>query len=262
MCAVADSEPFSLGPTADSGRGVLLVHGFTGSPFEMRFLGEDLARRGFTVEGVRLAGHGGSTRDLARATWRDWYRTADDALDRLRARVGGTRVAVAGLSMGGLLTLELARRRPDDLVAISVMSAPLWLPPHAVAFAGRMTSLPLLRSMALPKLAGSDIRDPEMKRRNNIAQGRAGMPGRALQSLVELGVYLRDKLGEVRTPTLLIHSERDHTVPFACMDAIAHRLGTRDYAKLVLHDSFHVVTLDIERERVFSAVADWFNRWF
>jgi carboxylesterase len=164
--------------------------------------------------------------------------------------------------MGGLLTLELARRRPDELVAIAVMAAPLWLPPAAVEFARRMTSVPLLRGFVLPKLAGSDIRDPEMKRRNGIAQGRAGMPVRALQSLVELGEHLRDKLGEVRTPTLLAHSERDHTVPFACMDAIAHRLGTSDYAKLVLHDSFHVVTLDIERERVFSATAAWLDRWF
>jgi carboxylesterase len=259
---VADSEPFAFTPTAGNGRGVLLVHGFTGSPFEMRLLGEDLAHRGYTVEGVRLAGHGGTTGDLARSSWRDWYASADAALTRLRERVGGARVAVAGLSMGGLLTLELARRRPEELVAIGVMSAPLWLPPHAEQFARRMTSVPLLRSFALPKLAGSDIRDPEMKRRNGIAQGRAAMPVRALLSLVELGAYLRDKLGDVRTPTLLVHSERDHTVPFACMDAIAHRLGTCDYAKLTLHDSFHVVTLDVERERVFAAVADWFHRWF
>jgi carboxylesterase len=87
------------------------------------------------------------------------------------------------------------------------------------------------------------------------------MPVRALLSLVELGEHLRDKLADVRAPTLLIHSERDHTVPFACMDGIAHRLVNAPYAKLVLHESYHVVTLDIERERVFSAVADWFNRY-
>src|SRR6478752_1325815 len=101
-----DSEPFSLG---SGDLGVLVVHGFTGSPFEMRLLGEDLAARGFAVEGVRLAGHAATTRDLAASTWHDWYRSADEALNRLRARVGKKRVAVAGLSMGGLLTLELAR---------------------------------------------------------------------------------------------------------------------------------------------------------
>ena len=253
-----DSEPFSFG---GGDRGVLLLHGFTGSPFEMRLMGEALARRGFAVEGPRLAGHGGTTRDLARTTWHDWYRSACEGLDRLRARVGRKPVAVVGLSMGGLLTLELARQRGGDLATIGVLSAPLWLPPQAERFAHVTARLPLVRAAALPKLAGSDIRDPEMKRRNNRAQGKAMMPLPALASLVELGAYLRDKLGDVTVPTLLAHSERDHTVPFACMDAIAHRLGTREYGKLILHESFHVITLDVERDTVFARVADWIGRY-
>lgn len=259
-----DAEPFSLG---GGERGVLLLHGFTGSPFEMRLLGEDLARRGFAVEGPCLAGHGGgesrlgATRALARTTWHDWYRSASEGLDRLRARVGDRPVAVVGLSMGGLLTLELGRRRGAELGAIVVMSAPLWLPPEAERFARVTARLPLVRAVALPKLAGSDIRDAEMKRRNNRAQGKAMMPLPALASLVELGAYLRDKLGDVTVPTLLAHSERDHTVPFACMDAIAHRIGAREYGKLVLHESFHVITLDVERDKVFARVADWIGRY-
>ncbi len=249
-----DSQPFSLG---GGERGVLVVHGFTGSPFEMRLLGEDLAHRGFAVEGVKLAGHADTTRALARSTWHDWYQSASEALDRLRDRVHGRRVAVVGLSMGGLLALELARLRGDALAAICVMSAPLWLPPEAVKFAQVTARLPLVRNLALPKLAGSDIRDPEMKRRNRDAVPRAGMPLPALASLVELGAHLRDKLGDVKTPTLLIHSERDHTVPFECMDAIANRLGTHEYKKIVLHESFHVITLDVERDRVFAEVAAW-----
>ncbi|HEX8952534.1 MAG TPA: alpha/beta fold hydrolase, partial [Polyangia bacterium] len=168
-----DSQPFSFGSGA---RGVLVVHGFTGSPFEMRLLGEDLAGRGFAVDGVKLAGHAGTTSELAQTTWHDWYRSASDAVDRLRARVGGARVAVVGLSMGGLLALELARQRRGDLAAICVMSAPLWLPPQAERFSQVMARLPLVRRLALPKLAGSDIRDAEMKRRNREAVPRAGMP--------------------------------------------------------------------------------------
>lgn len=253
-----EGEPFSLG---EGDRGVLLIHGFTGSPFEMRLLGDDLARRGFAVEGVKLAGHVGRTRDLAATTWHDWYRSAVEGLDRLRNRVGRKPVAVAGLSMGGLLTLEMARQRAADLAAICVMAAPLWLPPQAETFANITSRLPLIRHAALPKIAGSDISDAEMRKRNGRAQGKAAMPLAALSSLVELGAYLRDKLGDVHTPTLLAHSMRDHTVPFACMDAIAHRLGTADYAKLVLHHSFHVITLDRERDKVFAAVADWFGRY-
>jgi carboxylesterase len=255
---VSDSEAFSFGRGP---RGVLLVHGFTGSPFEMRLLGEDLAARGFAVDGVKLAGHAGTTRALAQTTWHDWYRSAAEALDRLRARTKAERVAVAGLSMGGLLALELARHRGRELAALCVLSAPLWLPPQAEKFARFMQRLPLVRRAALPKLAGSDIRDTEMKRRNRDAVPRAGMPLPALASLVDLGAHLRDHLGEVTTPTLLVHSERDHTVPFACMDAIAYRLGTREYRTLTLHESYHVVTLDLERDKVFAAVAEWVGHY-
>src|SRR5262249_12384779 len=171
------------------------------------------------------------------------------------------RVAVCGLSMGGLLALELARHRGDELAALCVMAAPLWLPPEAEIFANVTSRLPLVRRAALPKIAGSDIKDPEMKRRNGRAQGRAFMPVTALASLAELGAYLRDKLGDVKTPTLLMHSEHDHTVPFECMDAIAHRLGTSEYAKVLLHESYHVITLDVERDKVFAAVVDWFGRY-
>ncbi|MGZ3405537.1 MAG: alpha/beta hydrolase [Polyangia bacterium] len=256
--SLTDSEPFSLG---SGERGVLVVHGFTGSPFEMRLLGEDLAARGFAVEGVKLAGHAATTRELAATTWHDWYRSAAEAVDRLRRRVGNKRVAVAGLSMGGLLALELARQRRDDLAAICVMSAPLWLPPQAVKFARVTASLPLIRRIALPKLAGSDIRDRVMKERNRRAVPRAGMPLPALSSLVDLGEHLLDKLGDVKTPTLLIHSEHDHTVPYDCMDAIAHRLGTAEYRMLTLHESYHVITLDLERDKVFAAVAEWVGHY-
>jgi carboxylesterase len=258
---VVDAEPFSLGPQGFGTKGVLVVHGFTGTPFEMRLMGDDLARRGFAVEGVRLAGHGGSARDLAKTTWHDWYASAETALARLKARVGGTPVAVAGLSMGGLVTLELARNHPGDIAAICVMSAPLWLQPQAIQFAKTMMRIPMLRRASLPKLAGSDIRDPELKKLNGEAQGRAGMPLVALASLVEFGEYLRDKLGDVKAPAILMHSELDHTVPFDNLDGIAHRIGSADYSKVVLHDSFHCITLDVERERVFNAAADWFNRY-
>ena len=95
-----------------------------------------------------------------------------------------------------------------------------------------LPGVPLIRRAALPKIAGSDIPDPQMRRRNGRAQGRCRHAAVGAVEPVELGAYLRDKLGDVRTPTLLAHSTHDHTVPFACMDAVAHRLGTSEYAKL------------------------------
>jgi carboxylesterase len=254
----ADAAPFSLG---EGTRGVLAVHGFTGSPFEMRLLGEDLARRGFAVEGPLLAGHAATTREMRRAGWRDWMRTANDALDRLRSRVGNRRVAVVGLSMGALVTLELARKRPDEIAAIACLAPAFWLRPEAEAFSRAMARLPLVRGLALPKLAGSDIKDPEMRRRNGIAQGKAGMPLPSLASLIELQHYLRDKLGDVRAPTLLMHSENDHTVPIACMDAVAHRLVNAPVRTVRLMEPYHVITLDVGKELVFAAVAEHFDKY-
>ena len=247
------ATPFWLGPERGE-RGVLLVHGFTGTPFEMRFLGEALAARGLTVLGPALQGHCGSTEDLARTRWPDWYDTVERGLDALKARCD--RVAVCGLSLGGLLTLELARRRAGDVRAIAVLASALWLPRGAERFDAIMQRLPPFRELALPKLAGSDIADREMRAANRIAQGKAGMPLPALHSLVEFGHYLRDKLGDVRAPALVMHARQDHTVPFACQAYIARALGSREVTELVLERSFHVITLDLEREQVENAVAD------
>jgi carboxylesterase len=258
--AARDAAPFALGPSSTE-RGALLVHGFTGSPFEMRLLGEHLAARGFAVEGPLLPGHRASTAALAATGWRDWIGEVERAFDRLRARVskpGG--VAVCGLSLGGLLTLELTRRRADQIHAVALLSTALELPRVAHLADSVLERVPasILRRAALPKLAGSDIRDPEMKRRNTRAQGRAGMPLSSLHSLIELGKQLRPRLGDVRAPALVAHGRHDHTVPFACMRALVDGLGTprADLRELVLERSFHVITLDVEREIVFNAVTE------
>ena len=240
---------------------MLLVHGFTGTPFEMRPLGEALAALGLSVEAPLLAGHGqpgliAGTRALAATGWPDWLASVERAFDRLRARV--TRVTVCGLSLGGLLTLELARRRQGQLAAVASLSAPLWLTPAAERGLQLARRFPLMQLLAMPKLAGSDVRDPEMRRLNNLAQGRAAMPFRAVVSLSDLQARVRAGLGEVNAPALLMHSEQDHTAPFACMAELARLLGTpaQQRTEIVLTQSFHVITLDVERQRVFDAVAE------
>jgi carboxylesterase len=253
MQAPVDAAPFQLGPsTAEAG--VLLVHGFTGTPFEMRLLGQDLAQKGYAVHGVRLAGHGAGTRDLAATRWPDWLASVERAFETLSGRAN--HVGVCGLSLGGLLTLELARRRPEQVAAVAVLATALWLPPAALRFDRLIQRVPGVRNLALPKVAGSDIADREMRVRNQIAQGRAGMPLSALHSLVEFGAYLKPRLGQITAPALVGHSRLDHTIPFACMDHIVRSLGSKQIAQLVLERSFHVVTLDLEREQVFRAVGD------
>src|SRR5579859_1374609 len=121
---VAGAEPFfyAAGPT-----GCLLLHGLSSSPFTMRELGRQLADRGFTVAAPLLAGHGTSPEDLRTKTWADWVISAEQGLAQLRAH-GCRRIYLAGLSLGGALSLYLAGRDPEAYAGLVVMSAPVWLP--------------------------------------------------------------------------------------------------------------------------------------
>src|SRR5881409_299059 len=102
--------------------GCLLVHGFTATPEEMRPLGEALAARGFPVRAVCLAGHGTDLAGLARTGWADWFASVTDGLARLQAEV--PRVAVTGMSLGGLLALHLAATRPATVEGLVLCGTP------------------------------------------------------------------------------------------------------------------------------------------
>jgi carboxylesterase len=238
---------------AKTGIGVLVVHGFSGTPFEMRPLGEALAAEGHTVYGPRLAGHCADSDSLARATWHDWLASVVEAFDLLRGRAD--RVYVAGLSLGGLLTLELARRRGAELFGISVLAAPIWLTRGAEIAIKLTRRLHLNPRLTLPKLAGSDVADPVMRRRNNLAQGTVGLPLPAVLSLRDFIDHVRGGLAEVRVPTLLVHAPQDHTAPYACMETLRRELGSVTIETMDAPRSYHVLPIDLDRDAIAAAVA-------
>lgn len=153
---MAASDPFDL--VGDREVGVVCVHGFTGSTYEMRYLGEQLACDGATVHGVSPSrpGHGTSVEDLARADWRDWTCALDRAARAMQRRC--RRVAVVGPSLGGLRARERAARRPE-LARVASLAAPRWLDGIA-GRAARWLAGPLGRVVPrIPELGGSDVRD-------------------------------------------------------------------------------------------------------
>jgi carboxylesterase len=245
-------EPFHLD---GDDRGVLLLHGFAGSPFAMRPLGEKLHARGFTVTGPLLPGHGRTAEALGDTVWRDWLAAAEAALQALRARCRA--VAVAGLSMGGVLTLRLAQEYPD-LNAISVMAAPLWLPLYVRATVRALTAVGTLSGTlpVVPNLGGSDIRDPDAKR---AYPSPSGFPVHALASMLELMRQVRRDLALIRVPTLVVHSDHDHTAPPPSAREIFGRISSTDKKLVRLTRSFHIVTLDVERDEVADTVGDFFQ---
>jgi carboxylesterase len=227
-------EPWSS-PTGGP-HGVLVLHGFTGSPVSMRPLAEAFAAAGFAVEMPRLPGHGTDPADLALTTWDDWVAEGERSLAALQARTPDGKVVVAGLSMGGAVTLALGERHPE-LAGIVPINAPCEGPP------GMAEGLQALMADGLEIIdsIGGDIADPAADECSYAAT-----PLRPLVSLLEAGEEIRAHLGDIRCPTLVINSVQDHVVPPSDSDLIAERVGG-PVERLILEKSFHVATLDYDK---------------
>jgi carboxylesterase len=240
-------------------RAALCLHGFTGTPFEVRPLAEALAAQGFTALAPVLAGHGRTVEELAATTHRDWLASAETALAELLAETGGAPVAVAGFSLGGLLALRLARLHPQKIAALAIMAAPLRLGPLQAMGARAVARLPrLLRRgflHALPKTGGYDVVDKDMGARN---PSLPAMPVAGVLSLLELGAIVREDLPHITAPVLVAHGARDRTVPFEDSLELAGTIGSAVIERLWLERSGHLLAIDVERRTLVDAVGRFF----
>jgi len=227
--------------------GCLLVHGFTGTPQNVRPLADYLARRGLAVSAPRLPGHGTTVADLDRTGPEDWLGAAERALDELRARC--STVFVAGISMGGTLTLELARRHPD-LAGVVVMAAPVQA----------MEALePLVNDPDRPVMVPAPWATVGVLTEDVGVGGIAylEMPLGALERGMGLMSQVRQGLSDVSVPTLLVYGDADQVVDKANGPFVLENIGSTDKRLLALPDSSHEVTLDVDRERVMVEVYDF-----
>lgn len=247
---MALGDPFDL--VGDRAIGVLCIHGFTGTPYEMRYLGESLARAGYTVRGMRLPGHGTRWEDLDATRWSDWADATLDEYDTLRLRC--PRVAVVGQSLGGLLALHLATQR-TDVAAVATLAAPLWLEGLAARVAQWAADGMLRRFRAIPKFYGSDVRDKRTRAEN---PAYAAIPTRALAELAAFMRVVDGSLEQVTQPVLVLHGAHDHTAPVGCAQKIAQR--TRAVRTRILPRSYHLLAADVERDVVAAEIADFLRR--
>jgi carboxylesterase len=237
----------------DDDTGIVLVHGFTGSPFEVRYLGEQLARAGFSVRAPLLPGHGTSLEDLDATTWQDWTEAVERAVDAMRVRY--QRVAVVGQSLGGLLALHAAAHR-RDIACVASLAAPLWLEGLSARVA-RWTTQGALRGVrAIRKFGGSDVRDKRAKRDNPCYPA---IPTKALGQLLEFFAVAKAALPRVTQPVLVLHAIQDHTAPVACAQTIAE--ATRAVRVRLLPQSFHLIAVDVERDIVAAEVTQFIRRY-
>jgi carboxylesterase len=228
--------------------GALLCHGFTGSPHSMRPWAEFLAAAGLTVALPRLPGHGTDWRDMNMTTWDDWYTAVDREFGELRERC--EQVFVMGLSMGGALSLRVAQRHGNAVAGVVVVN------PSVLSLDPRIKLLPILHRF-VPSLAaiGDDIRKPGV---SEMAYPRT--PLRALESLRRAWPVVARDLPRVTQPLLLLRSYTDHVVEPESSRQILARVSSRDVTEIVLHDSYHVATLDHDAPRIFAASLEFVNR--
>jgi carboxylesterase len=237
------------------GPGVLCLHGFTGTPYEIAPLARALAAAGFAVSAPLLAGHGQDAAALAATSWQDWLASAEAAFDHLRAATGDGRLAVAGLSMGGLLALRLAASRPTAVAALVLMSVPLRLPAWQSGVLRGFAHLPAFlrrrRLASIAKRGGSDVTDEHVRDEN---PGLNELPLAGLADLVALADLVRRDLRTITTPALVAHGERDRTVPQSASFELAGSLASPTVERLWLPRSGHLLPADVERSQLCEAV--------
>jgi len=257
--APADSAPTAEGFALAGSRplGCLLIHGFTATPDEMRPLGEALAARGFPVRAVRLAGHGTEVADLAGTRWTDWFASVAEGADRLHRDVPA--LAVAGMSLGALLGLHLAAARPTEVAALVLCGTPLRLSGAGLRWLPLLARIPWIarRWAIIPKPGGPDIADPAVRA---ASRSYRAMPLSAVLELLRFQAVVRGEIGRVTQPALLLHGRHDHSVPLANLELARRSLGSRLIESHVLERSWHVVTLDYDRDEVARLAADFLTR--
>jgi carboxylesterase len=238
-------EAFRLG---DGELGVLLVHGFSSTPFEMRGLGEHLASRGFRVHGALLAGHGTTPEDQESTSAEDWIGSAQTQLEELQRETRA--VFCAGQSMGGSITLILAARNPE-IRAIATLAALLRL--------ARRDELIVrlgahIRHWHNPNFDDVDLFEPAQARLLRSYRRRSL---KAHLQLVEIGRLAERAASHITAPSLVLQGLRDRSVPPSNAGAIARLIGGSATLRY-LPRSGHALTVDVDRDEVYADVAAHF----
>ncbi len=241
-----------------SGLSALLIHGLTGTPYEMRYLGERLAADGIRVRGVRLAGHATAPEDLGGVTYDNWYESVVRGFEELRAY--GDPNVVIGLSCGAVLAARLAEDQPEAVSGL-VMLAPAFFLPWQQALTLRAVSMlgALTNILYLQNKGTSDIHDQGA---SLIHPTCKLMPLSAPIELLKLSAVVRARLDRIKQPTLVMHSIGDHICPASKnVNYVMGRIGSIQKRAIMLDQGYHVITVDSDKERVASEVLDFANQF-
>jgi carboxylesterase len=233
-----------------NGDAVLVIHGFTGWPGELAFLGDRLAERGLAVSIPRLPGHGTNGRDFMQTGWRDWLRASVDAYLELAA--SRPRVHVVGFSMGGLLAIILAARFPVGRLCLVAPGVRISNPLLALAPMLALFARHVRWHDAVPR----GMVDPEDEKvlAREYWSWRFGSQS---ASFLRLHRMANRMLGRVTADTLVVLGGRDPTVPLSAWDFIRERIGSRVLERVVFPESVHQILSGDDRGPASEAIVRW-----
>lgn len=225
---------------ANSGVGVLLLHGFTGSPASMRPWAHFLQERGISVRVPRIPGHARRWQDLNKTKWPSWPERAErDLLDLFSKN---EKVFVFGLSMGGANTLYLAANYSSKLSGIVLVNPMIHIPDPSIKFIEIIKYITPKRPSV-----GDDIKKPGV-----TEWGYDALPMKGVAQLHRFLKTTRSNLEKVKCPLLLFHSSEDHVLPVSNTEIIMNEVGSKDKRRIELTNSYHVATLDYDDSTIFE----------
>ncbi len=250
---IPTAEPFFL---QGNRTGILLIHGFTGTPKEMRWMGESLKESGYTCLGIRLNGHATHPEDMRRSRWTDWTASVEDGYHLLSGSVD--RIFLAGLSMGGVLSLLMSTRLAQRVAGVIAMSTPYQLPKDYPLWMLRLSGKFVRYNPKSNEVPGASWFDKAAYAEH------VSYPQNPLRSVVELKLLINEMktaLPDVRKPVLLIHSRDDsYVLPKNAENIFAGLVNISDKTKLYVTGSGHVITRDAARHQVFEAALEFIRK--
>ena len=261
--------PRPKAPVEEEGEGIVLVHGITGTPTEMRPLARHLQQLGYRVDRPLLAGHGEGYQEILASTWRDWLASVRSSVERMAAAT--SQVVVIGLSAGGLLGVLLAEEQPC-VSGLALLSVHFGIPGPRISSTDRLLSrllscLPILRrhwsfverppyglkDTRLQQRITAAIRDS--KRGETAKYGLFRTYAETLHQVYQLEAAARRVMSRVRCPTLMIHSLADTMLSAHNATAVYRLLGSPKKSVILLTDCDHVMTVDLQKHLVAKQVS-------
>ncbi|MFH1435791.1 MAG: alpha/beta fold hydrolase [Pseudomonadota bacterium] len=251
----SDPRPFDYFPGDDRSAGVLLIHGFTGTPAEIRYLGKGLSSRGMGAHCPLLDGHGTSVEDLSKTRWRDWMRSVEEKVEALEKIYRPENFFIGGLSMGSLLAIHCYARNPGKFAGLVVMAAPLRLPlftEYAIS-CYKLMHLPF--DIKVPKLGGPDVVDDRVR---SLIPSYMHHSIRAAVSLQEFSRKVRrEDLSQLEGDVLVLHGKYDVTTPPANVELMRGEAEKARIRTRIFGRSGHLIPVDYDRDEVVECVADF-----